>query len=53
MRRRRRKRDPALLDQRFQAVVGLAQAHAEFFGQSALADFRVGFQGAEEAETSF
>ena len=45
--------DPAFFDQRFQAIVGFAQAHSELFGQGALADFGIGFQGSEEAEAGF
>ena len=45
--------DPALVDQRLEAVVGLAQADADLLGQRALADFRVGFQGPEQAKAGF
>src|SRR5690606_12429994 len=45
--------DQALVQQRLQAVVRLAQAHAHRVGQFALAGARVGFERAQHVEERF
>jgi hypothetical protein len=45
--------DPSPLDQRPQAVVGLAEADAELSRKVALTEIRLGFQGAEDGQAGF
>jgi hypothetical protein len=45
--------DPALVDQRLEAVIGLAEADAEFLRKLALGDLGIVFQSAEEVVAGF